>query len=128
MEQFSLAEYLKNPKREVVTRGGFKVEKIDKHYGIKENVWVWATVNFEDGEKRTFLYYPNGRMSYEQSSIFDLFFGPYPKEGYINLFRSEDDPSKIYPAGDIYPTMADAYDAGAESDKYVETCKIKYEG
>lgn len=87
-----------------------------------------ATVNFEDGEKRTFQYYPDGRMSREQSSIFDLFFGPYPKEGYINLFRSEDDPSKIYPAGDIYPTMADAYDAGAKSDKYVETCKIKYEG
>jgi len=76
MEQFSLAEYLKNPTRPIVTRDGRSVRIICTDRNHKE-LPIVALVLI-DGEERVCSYMEDGKyLSYTHSR--DLFFAPEPK-------------------------------------------------
>ena len=89
MKQFSLDEYLKNPSRKVVTRGGYPVRIIctDAHY---KNCPIIALVSREDGTEDVFLYTKQGTFFNSEPDEFDLLFTPEKHEGWFNIYHCDD--------------------------------------
>lgn len=72
MKQFSLEEYLKNPNRKIVTRGGKSVRI------VCANIKGWdkkiiALLDLE-GKEEVYIYFPNGRYLDSRETNRDLFF------------------------------------------------------
>ena len=117
MKQFNLEEYNKNPNRKVVTKDG-------------KNVTIHCT-NFRgifpiiaeiESVGKSFSYNEDGKISYVENSIYDLFFAPEKKEGWINLFRDPID-NEIY-CSKVYSTKERAMDSICAA--YV-TVKVEWE-
>lgn len=125
MEQFSLAEYLKNPTRPIVTRDGRSVrivctDKADRDFP------VIALITTNQKSEEVFLYTKNGKQRFNSESDlpFDLFFAPEKKEGWINLYK---DGNKTV-IGNVCPLESEELAKEAMSDKdYIATCKIEWE-
>ena len=114
MKQFNLEEYNKNPNRKVVTKDG-------------KNVTIHCT-NFRgifpiiaeiESVGKSFSYNEDGKISYVESSIYDLFFAPEKHEGWINLFKDHD--SK-YVGYKIFESKEEAEKVGSTT-----TIKIEWE-
>lgn len=122
MKPFSIREYLKNPNRELITRGGRKARIIctdrkDADYPIV----VLLSNEFGNGES-TLYYTEEGKFYTTDTSVFDLFFAPEKHEGWINLFRDSTD-NEIY-CSKVYPTKEKAMDSiGA----FYATIKVEWE-
>ena len=123
MKAFSLEEYLKNPKRKVVTRDGRDVRIICTDFdnsdfpvigGIKGSMWP---DNFT----------ANGLMIKEDEHPADLFFAPEKHEGWLNIYRSDE-------CG-FYIRGKSPYESKEEADKvakanpktFFTTIKIEWE-
>ena len=122
MMQFNLKEYLKNPKRKVVTRDGrdVKIIRIDK----KGDYPVMGLFNSNFNEWCT--YTKDGKQVIGEDSDADLFFASEKKEGWINLLRSSCGEVFI---GTNYPYKDEKTAKWEVSDRsnVVATCKITWE-
>lgn len=121
MEQFSLAEYLKNPTRPIVTRDGRIARIICTD--AKRDFPLIALIEKEDSE--LLVSYTLRGTPYEWcESVCDLFFAQEKKEGWINLYK---DGNKTV-IGNVYPFDSEELAKEAMSDKdYIATCKIEWE-
>lgn len=125
MEQFSLAEYLKNPTIPIVTRDGNSVRIICTNRDY-ENYPIVALVRFEFGEA-VMKYNENGEMD-KGPCPYDLFFAPEPKTkkvGWMNVNKYGDDKHFSLVGGVIHPTREQALTE--RPDYAVDTIQIRWE-
>ena len=125
MEPFDLQEYLKNPSRKVVTRGG-KNARIICTDAISENPII-ALVTYFDEEKNkiqeaTLDYRSDGKYCNEETN-YDLVFAPSKNEGWINIYKDND---ACNTGLDIFKTREEAVRKGKKSKIYVTTIKIEW--
>ena len=125
MKPFSIGEYLKNPNRELITRGGRKVRIIctdrkDADYPIV----VLVSNKSETGED-TLYYTEEGKFYTTGTSVFDLFFAPEKKIGWTNLYKDES--NHYLTGGPIYNNEADAVTYGSGFSNYIKTIKLEWE-
>ena len=122
MKQFSLEEFKKNPNRKVVTRDGHSVRIICTDAFGKSP--VVGLIKFDDKElvdkfMEDGSWFNNG-LDYER----DLFFAPEKKEGWVNLYRKNED---CVITGDlILKTKEEAINC-ISSEDYVATTHIEWE-
>ena len=88
MKAFNLEEYLKNPKRKVVTRDGRNVRIVCTDVK-SESYPVLALVDNGD-EEICNSYTKEGRFRTDNEVPRDLFFAPEKHEGWLNIYRSDE--------------------------------------
>lgn len=123
MIQFNLKEYLKNPKRKVITRNGEDVRIIctDKKKAVRPLI---ALITKDDGTEYLQTYQPNGKIGEAINYIDDLFFDTEKHEGWINLYKIN---SSISPGPLTYNTKKEAESATGNRPDYIATIKIEWE-
>ena len=117
MKQFSLEEYLANPSRKVVTRGGDTVKIHCTNY--RDEKPIIAEI---EGSGQSVSYSKDGSYFDIGESVRDLFFVTEKHEGWINIYKNE---REHYFGKFIYPRKADA-EAVADST-CIATAKIEWE-
>ena len=122
MIQFSLEEYLRNP-RDLVTRNGRKARVICKDR-VSKSCPLVVLVTMEDGEEIPFTYHTDGKFYHGENEL-DLFFVPEKHEGWINLYRNEDGISWISP--NYFKSKEEAEKEGKAYTCGVTTIKIEWE-
>lgn len=125
MEQFSLAEYLKNPTRPIVTRDGNLVRIICTNRD-DENNQIVALVRFDDGEA-VMTYNENGEID-KGPCPYDLFFASETKTkkvGWMNVCRYGDSKHFTLVGSVIHPTREQALTD--RQDYVVDTIQIGWE-
>lgn len=124
MKQFNLEEYLKNPSRKVVTRGGRPVRIVCTDFGNE----FYPIIGELQDEK-----YPTPKSFTDKGKFFteinredelDLFFAPEKHEGWINLYKSGINWSL---GASIWQTQDLAKEYGMHRPGYVDTIKIEWE-
>ena len=121
MKQFSIEEFKKNPERKVVTRDGRPVRIICTD--AKGSYPVIGLVLSKDVQNAN-GYTENGFYLNNSESSSDLFFEPEKKEGWVNLYRKNED---CVITGDlILKTKEEAINC-ISSEDYVDTVHIEWE-
>ena len=120
MEQFSLGKYIANPSRKVVTRDGRSVRIICTDANSDNP--VVGLVKYSDGHEAGFQFKKDGMLG-ENITIFDLFFAPVKKEGWINLFRKVEGVIGGY----LQETEEDAIKEVRDKRCHVATIHIEWE-
>ena len=115
MKQFSIEEYDKNPNQKVVTRDGKPVKILCTN--LISDKPVVAQI---EGTEYSRSYTKDGKCSFCQDSIDDLFFKPEKHEGWVNIF-----PNNII--GGIYESEEEAKKAAFWSSCPFTTIKIEWE-
>lgn len=126
MERFSLSKYLKNPSRKVITREGRKVRIICTD--VKGDFPIIALVESINGNVELPLSYSrDGLHSVGENIIsnYELFFAPKKHEGWINIYRNEDE--DYYKGMVIFSSKEDAIEKGRKFSDYITTTKIEWE-
>ena len=123
MIQFSLEEYLRNP-RDLVTRNGRKARIICKDRVSKACPLV-VLVTMEDSEEIPFTYHTDGKFYHGENEL-DLFFVPEKHEGWINLYLDTNYNSHT-PGACIYKSKKSAEKEGKSCKNYITTAKIEWE-
>ena len=117
MKPFNLEEYLKNPKRKVVTRNGRSARIICTD--AKGNYPI--VVLIEEGcYDNALSYTKDGRLYAGESNVYDLFFAPEKHEGWVNVYRDFDDMM----CGSVFATEEDAK---CNAKTAIATVKIEWE-
>ena len=118
MKQFELDEYLKNPNRKVVTRGGESVRIMCTDcYGEKPII-----AKTEEGEY-SYPFYEDGKfLSYGEPSHLDLFFAPEKKVGWVNVYKNM---YGAYVLGELF--IGKEHEEVTTSLTYIATSKIEWE-
>ena len=126
MKQFNLEEYLANPSRKLVTKGGINVRIICTDRLAEYP--VVALLYFEENEgyshEQIVTYTRKGHFNMDFENSLDLFFAPEKKEGWINIFKTDIDMLK---SGRIYNSKTEAKESVVDKEKYVDTVKIEWE-
>lgn len=125
MKQFNLEEYLKNPSRKVVTRGGKNVRIICTDRRNLNYPIIALIETGSGGEEMAYSHTKDGRHCADCFGIFDLFFAPEKHEGWINIYRDSDN-GRVY-TGRPYDSQEDAEKRKASDENYVTTIKIEWE-
>ena len=121
MKQFNLAEYLKNPERKIVTRGGYPATIVSTTFH-QENYPVVAEVCFSSYDKKqSYSFTANGLFLDSSEDSRDLFFAPEKHEGWVNIY-----PGPITGV-QIYKTEEDAKHCANANAKVIATVKIEWE-
>ena len=123
MIQFSLEEYLRNP-RDLVTRSGRKARIICKDRASKACPLV-VLVTMEDGEEIPFTYYTDGKFYHGENEL-DLFFIPEKHGGWLNVYRNRNTGTMSFGAV-LHTSREEAEELAKSSDYYVATAKIEWE-
>ena len=123
MKPFNLEEYLANPNRKIVTKDGRNVRIIctdrkDADYPIV----VLVSNKSETGED-TLYYTEEGKFYTTGTSVFDLFFAPEKKEGWVNIY--EYGRGKYITSEIVYTNKEDAI--MGKNKSYLTTIKIEWE-
>ena len=123
MEQFSLEKYLANPSRRVVTRDGRRARIVctDKR---NENYPIISLIEYEWGEV-DYFHTKDGKTLKGKDGCADLFFAPEKHEGWINIYRNEEE--DYYKGKIIYSSKEDAIKRGEKTPYYITTTKIEWE-
>lgn len=125
MEQFSLAEYLKNPTRPIVTRDGHAARIICTNRICKTHTILALLFEDEDSDREeVYQYTSKGEYFPNAISPHDLFFAPEKKEGWINIYHY-DGLENANAARRIYDTKEEALKY--KNKGYVDTVKIEWE-
>lgn len=82
MKEFNLDEYLKNPKRKVVTRDGREVTRILCTDAKSKSYPIVALIKSSDEEEYPFRYTVNGQYCPGYKQQYDLFFVTEKHEGW----------------------------------------------
>lgn len=114
MKPFNLEEYLKNPSRKVITRGGKNVRIICTDFN-NPNFPVICGV---EGSKWPSSFTTSGLLMKGAEHPSDLFFAPEKHEGWINIY-SDTIVSRIYPSEEEAKENA--------CDGAIATIKIEWE-
>ena len=117
MKAFSLEEYLKNPKRKVVTRNGRSARIICTD--AKGNYPIVVLIE-EGGYDNALSYTKDGKLYAGESNVYDLFFAPEKHEGWVNVYRDFDDVM----CGSVFATEEDAK---CNAKTAIATVKIEWE-
>ena len=118
MKAFSLEEYLKNPKRKVVTRDGRNVRIVCTDVK-SESYPVLALVDNGD-EEICNSYTKEGRFRTDNEVPRDLFFAPEKHEGWVNVYRDFDG----LMCGSVFATEEDAK---CNAKTAIATVKVDWE-
>ena len=100
MKAFSLEEYLKNPKRKVVTRDGRDVRIICTDFDNSD----FPVIGGVKGSMWPDCFTANGFMVKGAEHPADLFFAPEKHEGWVNVYRDFDG----LMCGSVFATEEDA--------------------
>ena len=124
MEQFNLEKYLKNPTRKVVTRDGKSVRIIctDRR---DLNFPIVALIEKDSGGEVIYAHTKDGIYCNTCPTTYDLFFAPEKHEGWINIYRNEDE--DYYKGMVIFSSKEDAIEKGRNFSDYITTTKIEWE-
>ena len=125
MKQFSLAEYLKNPTRPIVTRDG-RIARIICTDRKHKELPIIALVLI-DGEERVCSYMEDGKYLSDKHPR-DLFFATEPKTkkvGWMNVCKYGDNQHFSLVGGVIHPTREQALTE--RPDYVVDTIQIRWE-
>ena len=121
MKQFNLAEYLKNPSRKIVTRGGYPATIVSTTFH-QENYPVVAEVCFSNYDKKqSYSFTANGSFLDSSEDPRDLFFAPEKHEGWVNVY-----PGPITGVV-VYKSKEDAKHGANADAKVIATIKIEWE-
>lgn len=124
MKEFNLDEYLKNPSQKVITRDGREVRIICTDAKGDEPI-IALVYNNQRDEENVYTYNREGIFYKDNDSCLDLFFAPIKREGWINVYKFEDDKRTI---GCLFKSEEEAnlhkYDRASE---YIKTIKIEWE-
>ena len=124
MKKFNLEEYLKDPSKKVVTRDGREVRIICTDAKGDEPIIALVYNNIRE-EENVYTYNREGIFYKDNDSCLDLFFAPIKREGWINVYKFEDDKRTI---GCLFESEEEAnlhkYDRASE---YIKTIKIEWE-
>ena len=125
MEQFSLEKYLANPSRKVVTRAGNSVRILCTDR--KGDYPIIALVENCDSIDESVCSYNKNGIFYTSglSDNNNLFFAPEKHEGWINIYRNEDE--DYYKGMVIFSSKEDAIEKGRRFSDYITTTKIEWE-
>ena len=125
MKAFNLEEYLKNPKRKVVTRDGRNVRIVCTDVK-SESYPVLALVDNGD-EEICNSYTKEGRFRTDNEVPRDLFFASEKHEGWLNIYRSDE--CGFYMRGESpYKSKEEADKvAKANAKTFFTTIKIEWE-
>lgn len=126
MKQFSLTEYLKNPSRKVITRGGYPATIVSTTFH-QENYPVVAEVCFSSYDKKqSYSFTVNGLFLDSSEDSRDLFFAPEKYEGWINVYRDRDAGTVNFGAI-LHTSREEAEEVGKTDVYYAATAKIEWE-
>ena len=121
MKQFNLTEYLKNPSRKVITRGGYPATIVSTTFH-QENYPVVAEVCFSSYDKKqSYSFTANGLFLDSSEDSRDLFFAPEKHEGWVNIY-----PGPITGVV-VYKSEEDAKHGANADAKVIATIKIEWE-
>ena len=121
MKQFNLAEYLKNPSRKVVTRGGYPATIVSTTFH-QENYPIVAEVCFSSYDKKqSYSFTANGLFLDSSEDPRDLFFVTEKHEGWVNVYPGPITGVVVYKSEEDAKHGANA-DAGV-----IATIKIEWE-
>ena len=121
MKQFNLKEYLKNPSRKVITRGGYPATIVSTTFH-QENYPVVAEVCFSSYDKKqSYSFTANGLFLDSSEDSRDLFFAPEKHEGWVNIY-----PGPITGVV-VYKSEEDAKHGANADAKVIATVKIEWE-
>ena len=118
MKAFSLEEYLKNPKRKVVTRDGRNVRIVCTD--VKSELYPVLALVDNWGAEICNSYTKEGRFLPGNEAHRDLFFAPETHEGWVNVYRDFDDMM----CGSVF---ASEEDAKCNAKTAIATVKIEWE-
>lgn len=124
MEKFNLEKYLANPSRKVVTRDGRPVRIICtdmKSYNEK----IVGLIPSDTGIESIVTWTQQGKSFFNSDTPNDLFFAPERHEGWINIYRNDDE--DYYKGKIIYSSKEDAIKRGEKTPYYITTTKIEWE-
>ena len=124
MKQFDLKEYLANPSRKVVTRDGCPVRILctdKKSY----NEQIVGLIMGNNGMEFISTWTQQGKSFFNSDTPNDLFFAPEKHEGWINIYRNEDE--DYYKGMVIFSSKEDAIEKGRKFSDYITTTKIEWE-
>ena len=121
MKQFSLEEYLKNPKRKIVTRSGKDVRIICTDF----NNEIYPIVGEIPNMITPVIFTKEGRVYKWATGTGDLFFAPEKHEGWANMFKSSKGNNVI--TSDIFESKEEAEEAGKNYNNYIVTAKVEWE-
>ena len=120
MKPFNLEEYLDNPSMKVVTREGRDVRIICTDR--KGDCPIVALIKNSNGNSEFVASYSKDGVTNEYASaLYDLFFAPEKKEGWINIYENN------WLDSTIYPSKEDALNMIGGDMKYITTIKIELE-
>ena len=124
MKPFSIGEYLKNPNRELITRGGRKariicIDRKDADYPIV----VLISNEFGNGES-TLYYTEEGKFYTDSISYLDLFFAPEKHERWINIYKNKEG---YYPGRFFCSTKEEAVNLRCIDAECITTVKVEWE-
>ena len=125
MKQFNLEEYLKNPSRKVVTRDGRKVRILCTDREDLDFPIITLIKKKLGGGEVIYAHTKDGLYCNTCSTIHDLFFAPEKHEGWINIYRNEDE--DYYKGMVIFSSKEDAIEKGRRFSDYITTTKIEWE-
>ena len=117
MKAFNLEEYLKNPKRKVVTRNGRSARIICTD--AKGNYPIVVLIE-EGGYDNALSYTKDGKLYVGETNDYDLFFAPEKHEGWVNVYRCLDDMM----CGSVFATEEDAK---CKAKTAIATVRIEWE-
>ena len=121
MKQFNLAEYLKNPSRKVITRGGYPATIVSTTFH-QENYPVVAEVCFSSYDKKqSYSFTANGLFLDSSEDSRDLFFAPEKHEGWVNIYPGP------FTGVVVYKSEEDAKHCANANAKVIATIKIEWE-
>ena len=121
MKQFNLAEYLKNPERKIVTRGGYPATIVSTTFH-QENYPVVAEVCFSSYDKKqSYSFTANGLFLDSSEDSRDLFFAPEKHEGWVNIYRGP------ITGVQVYKSEEDAKHCANADAEIIATVKIEWE-
>ena len=124
MKEFNLKEFEKNPSQKVVTRDGREVRIVCTDAKNEEPIIALVYNNIRD-EENVYTYNRDGYFYKDNDSCLDLFFTSTKREGWINIYKFEDDERAI---GCLFKSEEEAnlhkYD---RASVYIKTIKIEWE-
>ena len=118
MKPFNLEEYLKNPKRKVVTKDGRNVRIVCTD--VKSELYPVLALVDNWGEEICNSYTKEGRFLPNNEAHRDLFFAPEKHEGWVNVYRDFDG----LMCGSVFATEEDAK---CNAKTAIATVKIEWE-
>lgn len=126
MEQFNLAEYLKNPSRKVVTRSGDVVKILCVHFDDSDYPII---ARVEGTSFSTAPFTKDGKFIKCRDTKYDLFFASGKREGWISIYQGKDGPitGNVVFASKEEAEESSRHCCGFTKDLYITTSKIEWE-